>query len=138
MNANDANSKIVYPELSYQITGLCFKAQKNLGRFGRERQYTDEIERLLKESQLKYTRETEIQTDPVRGNKPDFVIEKLIVLDLKAKNFITKDDYIQMQRYLDAANLKLGLIVNFRDSHLKPKRILNSKVSHNSNLNSHH
>ena len=40
------------------------------------------------------------------------------------KNFITKEDYYQMQRYLKAANLKLGLIVNFRTTYLHPKRIL--------------
>ena len=50
-----------------------------------------------------------------------------IVLDAKAKKFITKEDYFQMMRYLRIANIKLGLIVNFRNTFLKPKRVLYSQ-----------
>ena len=42
-------------------------------------------------------------------------------------SFITKEDYFQTQRYLQAANIKLGLIVNFRSTFLKPKRVINTK-----------
>jgi len=42
-----------------------------------------------------------------------------------AKRIITKEDYQQMQRYLKGAQLELGLIINFRDMYLKPKRVLN-------------
>jgi len=61
----------------------------------------------------------------VVGNIVDFMIDEVILVDLKAKKFITKDDYYQMLRYLQASNLKLGLLINFRNSHLKPKRTIN-------------
>jgi len=51
-----------------------------------------------------------------------------MIVDFKAKRLITKDDYYQMQRYLKSANIKLGLIVNFRQKYLKPKRILNNDI----------
>lgn len=124
--------KIVYQDLSYKITGLCFQAQKELGRFCREKQYADNLEELIKKSDIQYKREyqlTDFNQGSPKGNKVDFLIEEKIILDVKAKNFITKDDYFQMQRYLQSANLELGLIVNFRDSHLKPKRVLNSNYS---------
>ncbi|MBI4159653.1 GxxExxY protein [Candidatus Wolfebacteria bacterium] len=60
----------------------------------------------------------------------DFIIDDKIVVDLKAKPFITRDDYYQMQRYLRLENLKLGLIINFQSKYLRPKRILNSQYSH--------
>lgn len=124
---------IVHKDLSYILTGLCFKTQDALGRFGRERQYADKFEELLKKEGINYKREFEIikiVSNSPKGNRVDFLIDNKIIIDFKAKNFITKDDYFQMQRYLESANLKLGLIINFRDSHLKPKRVLNS--SHNS------
>ena len=34
----------------------------------------------------------------------------------------------QTLRYLEALDLKLGLIVNFRERPLKPMRVINSKV----------
>jgi hypothetical protein len=43
------------------------------------------------------------------------------------KEIVTKEDYYQMQRYLKCANLKLGIIINFRDTYLKPKRIINNE-----------
>jgi len=63
--------------------------------------------------------------DVDRSNKIDFCIENVILLELKSKKFITKDDYFQMMRYLKATGLKFGLIVNFRSTYLKPKRVIN-------------
>ena len=63
-----------------------------------------------------------------RRNIPDFIIEDKIIVDLKAKRIINKDDYYQMRRYLIAFNKELGIIINFREYYLNPKRILNSKI----------
>lgn len=63
----------------------------------------------------------------LRGNKVDFLIDGKVIVELKAKRCITRDDYYQVQRYLRGADLRLGLLVNFRDRYLKPKRVLNSK-----------
>jgi len=133
-------TKLLFPELSYKIAGLCFKAHKQLGRFCREKQYADALELLLKENNIAYKREYEIsnldQRSP-KGNRVDFLIEGKILLDLKAKKFITKEDYNQMQRYLQASGLELGMIINFRNTYLKPKRVLNTKIySEHSDVNS--
>jgi GxxExxY protein len=132
--------KILYPELSYKLTGLCFKVHKELGRFCREKQYSDRLEQLLKESSILYQREYDLgnlDSKNLKGNKVDFLIENKIILEVKTKKFITKEDYNQMQRYLQSSGLELGIIVNFRNTYLKPKRILNTKLfSDNSNVNS--
>lgn len=122
--------EILHKELSYRITGLFFQVQKELGRFCREKQYADRLEELLKENRLNYEREFEIRdtrTGRTTGNRIDFLIENKIIVDLKAKNFIFKDDYFQMQRYLRSLDLELGMIINFRNTHLKPKRVLNGE-----------
>ena len=77
-----------------------------------------------------YEREMEIKklnTNSPKGNRIDYLIEQKIIVDIKAKPFITKEDYRQMQRYLQSSNMELGMIVNFRNVYLKPKRILNSE-----------
>lgn len=135
-------AKIVEKELSYRITGLCYKAQKDIGRFGREKQYADKLEDLLKTNGFEYQREfgiKQLRVDSPSGNIVDFLIENRMIIDVKAKKFITKEDYFQMQRYLQAANLELGLIVNFRNTYLKPQRVLNHNLfSDNSDVNSDH
>ena len=124
--------EIIEPELSYKITGLCFKIHSELGRFCRERQYSDKFEELLKLNNFNYKREFELKQlapESPAGNKVDFLIENRIIIDFKSKIFITKEDYTQMQRYLQAAGIRLGLIINFHSFYLKPKRIINTKYS---------
>lgn len=119
--------KIVEKELSYRLGGIFFDIQKELGRFCRERQYGDLFEAKLRDSNLNYQREYPIEIGDRKSNLVDFIIEDKILVDLKAKPFITKEDYNQVKRYLEVSGKELGLIVNFRDKHLKPKRVLNSR-----------
>jgi len=133
------NSKILHPQLSYELTEIFFKIHKELGRFCREKQYSNAIESLFRENNIQYQREYEIANSP-KGNRLDFLVENLIIIDVKAKKFITKDDYSQMIRYLESAALELGIIVNFQSPYLKPKRVLNAKLKHsdNSGVNSYY
>ena len=120
-DTNNTNQKIIYPELSYKLTGLCFSTHNELGRFAREKQYSDAIAKKLKEANIFFQRELRVGDD---GNILDFLIENKIILEFKAERIITKADYYQLQRYLQSSNIKLGIIVNFRDRFLKPKRIV--------------
>ena len=121
---------IIYPELSYQITGILLEVKKHLGRFCKEKQYADLFEILLKKNKLDYKRELpvnfKIEGEVIKGNRIDFIINDKILIEIKAIPFITKKDYYQTMRYLTVLNLKLGLLVNFRSEYLKPKRVLNS------------
>jgi len=56
----------------------------------------------------------------------DFIIEDKIIIEFKTKDYITKEDYYQVKRYLITLNLELGILVNFRQKRLAPKRVLNS------------
>src|SRR3989338_1844453 len=123
-------TQIIEPRLSFQVTGVCFKVHNKLGRFCSERQYCDELEAEFLKANLMFVREYELSKIPGvdrKGNRVDFLIAKIIVLDVKAKKFVTKDDYTQMLIYLEGANLQLGMIVNFRSTYLKPKRVINNK-----------
>ena len=119
---NNTNiEKVIHPELSYIITGICFDVQNNLGRFAREKQYCDAVEEKLKELKIPYKRELVVGDT---GNVVDFLIGDKIAIEVKAKRFITKDDYFQTQRYLQALKIRLGLLVNFRSKYVKPVRIV--------------
>ena len=124
--------KIIHSELSYIINGILFSDQNNLGRFCNEKQYGDAVEKLLIENKLAYEREKELPKlfdgEQDRRNIADFLVENKILLELKAKRIAGREDYYQVRRYLNSLNLKLGILVNFRDRYLKPRRILNSNV----------
>ena len=114
-------SKLLYEDQTFKLNGIAFKVQKELGRFAREKQYCGLYEKFLVADQVPYERELTIADS---GNRLDFFVYHLIPLDMKAKPFILKEDYYQMQRYLQVLNAELGIIYNFRDKYIKPKRIL--------------
>jgi len=124
--------KVIYPELSYALGGIFFKVHNELGRSCKENQYCDAIEKLLKERKLNYKRELCIKSNKelIRDNSDriDFIVEDKIVIEVKAKRIIGREEYNQIKRYLSSLDLKLGLLVNFHQNYLTPKRILNAKV----------
>lgn len=125
-------NKLIFPQLSYKINGILFAAHNELGRFCNEKQYGDTIETHLKRLRIGYEREKVVPPlfeGEIKGrHKVDFLIKDKIILEIKSKRLLTKEDYYQVKRYLIVLNKKLGLLVNFRDRYIRPRRILNSMV----------
>lgn len=125
MGTNDTNrantAQLIYPELSYTVTGACFAVHNELGPYAKEKQYGDLLETKLQERGIAYAREYRIADT---GNHVDFLIEGKIILELKAKRLLTKEDYFQTQRYLQESGIKLAFLLNFRNKYIKPVRIV--------------
>jgi GxxExxY protein len=115
------SEKVIYPELSYSLTGILFSVHNTLGQFAREKQYGDLVEDKLKESNIKYRREFRIGDS---GNIIDFMIDDKIILELKTVRFLTKECYRQTQNYLQRTGHKLGILVNFNSRYVKPVRVI--------------
>ncbi|PIR38174.1 MAG: GxxExxY protein [Candidatus Zambryskibacteria bacterium CG10_big_fil_rev_8_21_14_0_10_42_12] len=120
-NVSKEMEKVIYPQLSYSLTGILFKVHNELGQYAREKQYGDLLESYLKEACISYKRELNLGDS---GNILDFVIDNKIILELKAVRVITGESFRQVQNYLQQSHLKLGILVNFRAKYLKPARVL--------------
>ena len=125
-------NQVIYPVESYYILGLCYFLQNELGSGQNERQYCDGLELLFRRDGKEYEREYEIKIPiaggEIGGNRIDFLFEKKILLDAKSKKYITREDYLQMIRYLEASGMKLGIVVNFRGEKVTHKRVVNNKI----------
>lgn len=124
--------KVLHKELSYNIVGILYEVHNELGRYANEKQYGDLIESKLREHRIKYEREkvlTEYFPEEHHGrHRIDFLVDDKIVLELKCKRFIGKEEYYQTQRYLHVLNKKLGILANFRTRFLQPRRVINSII----------
>jgi len=125
-------TKLIYEDLTYEINGVLFAVHNELGRYCNEKQYADAIEQKLKESNIAHEREVVIPASfsgELKGrNRVDFIIDDKVILEVKTKRILGREDYYQVRRYLDAFNKKLGILVNFRQKLLQPKRVLNSSA----------
>jgi len=59
---------------------------------------------------------------------PDLIINDCILVELKAKPFLTKEDERQFWYYLRGSQYKLGFLVNFSTQKLEIKRRIYDKA----------
>jgi GxxExxY protein len=120
---------ILYPELSYKISGLAFEVFKALGGEVKEIYYSNAFEELLKRDGIKYSRELyyplKINGKIIGRNIFDFLIEDKVVVEVKRgyRNYYAACD--QLFNYLKSSNLKLGIIIRFEKDGARIKRIPN-------------
>ena len=55
---------------------------------------------------------------------PDIIVNKIIILELKCKPFLTKGDIDQFWKYIRGSQYKLGLLINFSPKGLEIKRVV--------------
>lgn len=127
-----SDADVVLPGLSYEVTGCCFRVHNELGRYCSEGQYGDALERVLRESSVLFEREKVLDAsfpgERSGRNRVDFLIADKLVLEIKVKPVISREDYMQVRRYLAALRLPLGILVNFQQQYLHPKRVLNASA----------
>ena len=61
---------------------------------------------------------------------PDKIVNQSIILEIKAKPYLTKQDIDQFWKYLKGSQYKLGFLINFGPK-LEIKRIVYDKVRKN-------
>lgn len=122
-------TSLLYPELSYKIIGILFEVSNVIGSGFKEKHYQRAIEVAFSSYRIKYSRECPFK---LRYNGKiigryymDFVVESRIVLEIKRGDYFSRQNIHQLKDYLDATDLKLGMLVNFTNNGLRYKRIIN-------------
>lgn len=117
VKVNKKKEKLLYEKDSYLIRGACFDLYKELGSGHKEVVYQRGLNQLLNGKGLEVEREKRI---PVKLNSkslgnyiPDFVVNNLILIEIKAKSHTTMQDKKQLWHYLKATDYKLGFLINF-------------------------
>ena len=58
---------------------------------------------------------------------PDKIVNQSIILEIKAKSYLTRQDIDQFWKYLKGSQYKLGFLINFGPK-LEIKRIIYDKI----------
>ncbi len=121
--------KLLFAELSYNIMGACFDVQKQLGGGHLERVYHNALKESLNNRAIRF--KDEVKT-PVFYNEKmmgygyaDFVVENTIVLEIKREPNLHLGNIKQIEKYLVALNLPLGILLHFGYERVIYKRVLN-------------
>jgi len=132
INAVRKVSDFLYEKESYEIRGACFTAWNTLGSAFKESAIDKALTKEIRRRGLKV--EDQVRIDIIyNGDKvgtyiPDKVIEDKIILELKRKSYLTKQDIKNFWNYLRGSKYKLGFLVNFGDERLQIKRVVYDKA----------
>ena len=113
--------------ITHEIIGCAMEIHRQLGAGFQEVIYQRCLEIELGVKGLPFGREVE-QPIYYKGNKvgtrrADFIVDKRIVVELKAVLALENAHIVQAKNYLHAYDLDLGLLINFGGDSLEVKRI---------------
>ena len=126
-------TELLFKEESYLIIGACFEVYREKGCGFLERVYRECMEIELRLQGIRFVAQKplplEYKGTPLRTiYEPDFVCYDKVVLELKAVKELADEHRAQLQNYLKATRLKLGLLVNFGHyPKIEVERIVNTR-----------
>jgi GxxExxY protein len=111
-------SGLIHKLESFEIMGACFEVYKEKGSGFVEPGYQECLEMELADRNIPAKAQVELgltyKGRPLKSKfKPDFICYDKIVVELKAVSGLTNEHRAQVQNYLRATGLKLGLLANF-------------------------
>jgi GxxExxY protein len=114
------SQKLLFPHESYHIRGACFAVYKHFRNSQKEIIYQKALEKEMQLQGLTVEREKQLPVyyleEKVGVYVPDFLVNNSIIIELKAKPFLHKDDVQQFWHYLKSSTFRLGFLINFGES----------------------
>src|SRR6187402_2496560 len=109
---------LLFKKECYQIVGLCMKVHSKLGMGFKEIVYKDALAFELQANGVLFEREKAFtilyEGLPLKHTfNADFLVFHNILLEIKATSFTHPDAFTQTLNYLKAANIQLGILINF-------------------------
>lgn len=109
--------ELLYKDLSYQIQGSFFEVYKPFGNSFKEKVYHRALVEELERRGLKVESEKRIDIY-FKGKKvgtyiPDIIVNNSIIIEIKCKIMLTREDLKQFWNYLKGSKYKVGYLVNF-------------------------
>ena len=113
----ESHSAVLYPELSYSIVGAAIEVHRHIGPGQLESVYQHALARELAFRAIPFEAQVRIEMDYKGGCVgefvADFVIDGVVIVELKAVERVLAVHHAQVLSYLRAMQLRLGMLINF-------------------------
>ena len=127
---HDANG-LVHGNLTRRIIGCAMRVHSTLGNGFQEVIYQRALAIEMAQNGLNFHRELEMpifyRQEQIGTRRVDFLVEDVIMVELKAITALEKVHLAQALNYLEAYKLGIGLLINFGNTSLQFKRIINER-----------
>ncbi|MDP4220156.1 MAG: GxxExxY protein [Bacteroidota bacterium] len=128
-------------KITHKIIGCAMKVHSTLGNGFQEVIYQRSLAIEMSSQGLTYSREHEMpiyyQSELVGSRRVDFLVESGISVELKAVANLEDIHFAQAINYLEAYNLRTGLLINFGSKSLQFHRLTNKKFKPSNYSSSH-
>ena len=128
--ATKMNQELKYKNITEKIIGASFEVHKFLGNGFQEVIYQRALAYEMRKAGLNFAREIEQDIfykdleEPIGTRRADFVVEKKVLVELKAIIQLEDVHLAQALNYLKAYKLEVGLLINFGSKSLTFKRLV--------------
>ncbi len=112
------NKELIHEDLTYEIIGACFEVYKEKGCGFVEPVYQECLEIELELRGIPFVAQKQLilvyKGKPLSSKyQPDLICHEQIIVELKAVSCLVDEHRAQLQNYLKATGIRLGLLVNF-------------------------
>lgn len=119
---------------TYKIIGAAMEVHKNLGSGFFEAVYQEALAIEMEERRIPFQSEVEISVfykeyELKQFYRADFICYDSVIVELKAIKKLTEIEEAQLLNYMKAADIEIGLLLNFGSTSLEYKRFINTRKS---------
>ena len=123
-------SELRHGDITEKVIGAAFEVHKFLGNGFQEVIYQRALAIELQRANIGFAREIEQEifykgfSEPIGTRRADFVVEGVVLVEIKAVASLEDVHYAQVLNYLKAYRLGVGLLINFGSKSLAFKRFV--------------
>ncbi|HEY2727901.1 MAG TPA: GxxExxY protein [Parafilimonas sp.] len=132
-------SELKYKDITEKIIGAAMKVHAALGNGFQEVIYQRALAIEMRYANLSFEREHNMKIyyrdEEIGERRVDFFVERKIMVELKAIVHLEDVHLAQAKNYLEAYNMEIGLLINFGNTSLQFKRLINQKYHSNFPVN---
>lgn len=120
---------LLFPELSYEIVGAAYEVFNGIGYGHQEKFYQRALAKVFAEKKIPYKEQVytplKFKDEVIGRQYLDFLVDGKVIVELKKDARFSKAHIDQVISYLRTSDIQLAILINFAESGVVFKRIVN-------------